>query len=315
MVQSEPPWNWTGVDVLNFKNEDARLRQLVAMFPSKRSSDEEIAAYLIDLGAHFQRWLHQDEFGPDRGHRTAILRALMKSLQRLEKHLIGSSSLIKGRLDAELRNQNDPSNLVIQALCEAAVDVAGDRRGAGALDRDAVWTSRLRDYTYTLLALSQSIDSNTESEIFPIAQRRRFDPLQAIGPSFGLADVKRWLHGYWNVVAETLKELSDRRGAEERVSLKLLVEQLCELWERETGCSVTAHDRVKDQSTGRAETPAGRFVTKAVEAVLPDQSWFKERAQFAQSARAHSFLPRKSSRSECQSATYPCNHEIFCASA
>ena len=289
MVQSEPPWNWTGVDVLNFKNEDARLRQLVAMFPSKRSSDEEIAAYLIDLGAHFQRWLHQDEFGPDRGHRTAILRALMKSLQRLEKHLIGSSSLIKRRLDAELRNQNDPSNLVVQALCEAAVDVAGDRRGAGALDRDAVWTSRLRDYTYTLLAQSQSIDSNTESEIFPIAQRRRFDPLQATGPSFGLADVERWLHGYWNVVAETLKELSNRRGAEERVSLKLLVEQLCELWERETGCSVTAHDRVKDQSTGRAETPAGRFVTKAVEAVLPDQSWFKERAQFAQSARAYSF--------------------------
>jgi len=289
MVQSEPPWNWTGVAVLNFRNEDARLRQLVAMFPSKRSSDEEIAAYLIDLGAHFQRWLHQDEFGPDRGHRTAILRALMKSLQRLEKHLIGSSSLIKGRLDAELRNQNDPSNLVIQALCEAAVDVAGDRRGAGALDRDAVWTSRLRDYTYTLLAQSQSIDSNTESEIFPIAQRRRFDPLQATGPSFGLADVERWLHGYWNVVAETLKELSDRRGAEERVSLKLLVEQLCELWERETGCSVTAHDRVKDQSTGRAETPAGRFITKAVEAVLPDQSWFKERDQFAQSARARSF--------------------------
>jgi hypothetical protein len=177
----------------------------------------------------------------------------------------------------------------MEALYEAAVDVAGDRRGAGALDRDAVWASRLRDYTYSLLAQSQSIDSNTESEIFPIAQRRRFDPLQASGPSFGLPDVERWLHGYWNVVAETLKELSSRRGAEERVSLKLLVEQLCELWERETGCSVTAHDRVKDQSTGRAETPAGRLVTKAVEALLPDQSWFKERARFAQSTRARSF--------------------------
>ena len=110
-----------------------------------------------------------------------------------------------------------------------------------------------------LLAQSQSIDSNTESEIFPVAQRRGFDPLQATGPSFGLADVERWLHGYWNVVVDTLEELSSRRGAEERVSLKLLVEQLCELWERETGCSVTAHDRVKDQSTGRAETPAGQF--------------------------------------------------------
>jgi hypothetical protein len=289
MVQSEPPWNWTGVDVLNFKDEDARLRELVAVFPSKRSSDDEIAAYLVDLGAHFRRWLHQDEFGPDRRQRTATIRALMKSIQRLEKHLTGSSSLTKGRLDAELRYQNNSSNLVMQALYEAAVDVAGDQRCVGAFDRDTVWASRLRDYAYTLLAQSQSIDSNTESEIFPVAQRLRFDALQATGPSFGLADVERWLHGYWNAVAETLEKLSTRRGAEERVSLKLLVERLCELWERETGCSVTVHDRVKDQSTGRAETPAGRFVTKAVEAVLPDQSWFKERAQFAQSARARSF--------------------------
>jgi hypothetical protein len=97
MAQSEPIWNWTGVDVLNFKNEDTRLRHLVAMFPSKRSSDEEIAAYLIDLRARFQRWLHQDEFGPNRGQRTATLRALVKSLQRLEKHLVGSSSLTRGR--------------------------------------------------------------------------------------------------------------------------------------------------------------------------------------------------------------------------
>ena len=96
-------------------------------------------------------------------------------------------------------------------------------------------------------------------------------------------------HRRTRLLAETLKGLSSRRGAEERVSLKLLVEQLCEMWERETGCSVTAHDRVKDQSTGRAVTLAGQFATKAVEAMLPDQSWFKERAQFAQSARAHSF--------------------------
>jgi hypothetical protein len=176
----------------------------------------------------------------------------------------------------------------MHALYEAADDVAGGQRGAGAFDRDAVWASRPRDYAYTLLAQSQSIDSNTESEIFPTAQRRRFDPSQATGPSFGLADVERWLHGYWNLAAETLKEVSSRRGAEERVSLKLLVEQLCEMWERETGCSVTAHDRVKDQSTGRVETPAGQFVTKAVEAMLPDQSWFKERTQFAQSVRAYS---------------------------
>jgi hypothetical protein len=179
---SEPRWNWTGVDVLKVKNDDARLRQLAAMFRSKRSSDEGITADLVDLCGRFQRWLHQDEFGPDRGQRTAALRALMKSIQRLDKHLIGGSSLIKGQLDAELRKQNNPSNLMVEALYEAAVDVAGDQLGAGTPDRDALWASRLRDYAFTLLTRSQSADSNTDSEIFPIAQRRRFDPLRR-GPA------------------------------------------------------------------------------------------------------------------------------------
>ena len=87
VAKSELPWNWAGVEVLNVKNEDAHLRQLVAMFPSKSSSDEEIAAYLIGLRARFQRWLHQNEFGPDRRQRTATLRALIESIQRLDKHL------------------------------------------------------------------------------------------------------------------------------------------------------------------------------------------------------------------------------------
>ena len=45
---------------------------------------------------------------------------------------------------------------------------------------------------------------------------------------------ERWLNGCWDVPLETLRTLSDRRGAQERVSLKLLVEELCNLYERET---------------------------------------------------------------------------------
>ena len=64
-------------------------------------------------------------------------------------------------------------------------------------------------------------------------------------PDFGLEDAEQWLNAYWNVVDQTLCELNEKRGAEERESLKLLVEQLCELWERETGRYVTAHGMIK----------------------------------------------------------------------
>jgi hypothetical protein len=209
----------------------------------------------------------------------------------LEKHLIKGPSQAKRRLDAILRSQNDPSNQVLQALYEAAVDVERDLRSAGASNLQVRWAARFQNCTYTLLVQLRSIDTNTDGEIFPIALRRKFDPSQATGPDFGLTDVQQWLHGYWNVVLETLNELSRRRGAQERVSLKLLVEQLCKLWERETSFAVTAHGQIKDQPTGRAETQAGRFVTAAVEAMLPGQSWFDERAEFARSFRARSFLP------------------------
>jgi hypothetical protein len=74
------------------------------------------------------------------------------------------------------------------------------------------------------------------------------------------------------------------------VSLKLLVEQLCEFWERETGLRVTAHEMSKLEYTQRAETAAGRFATAAVEAMLPELSWFEEHREFSHSVRARTFL-------------------------
>jgi hypothetical protein len=125
MVQSEPPWNWTGVDVLNFKNDDARLRQLVAMFPSKRSSDEEIAGYLIDLRARLQRWLHQDEFGPDRGRAGSVRRVPAVEIEALvicavREHLNLSREIDdRSRIDAHVaRVEVRPEELVIR-LAEA----------------------------------------------------------------------------------------------------------------------------------------------------------------------------------------------------
>jgi hypothetical protein len=65
------------------------------------------------------------------------------------------------------------------------------------------------------------------------------------------------------------------------VSLRLLVEQLCERWESETGRPVTAHGMIKCEYTRRTETAAGRFVTAAVEAMLPEPSWFDKHSEFS----------------------------------
>ena len=92
---------------------------------------------------------------------------------------------------------------------------------------------------------SDLLDTNADGEIFLIAIQRKFDPTLMCRPDFGLEDAEQWLNAYWNVVDQTLCELNEKRGAEERESLKLLVEQLCELWERETGRYVTAHGMIK----------------------------------------------------------------------
>ena len=299
MFEDKPPRDWTGIEALSFE-DDSRLRDLVAMLPAKRAGDDEIAAYLVELRAHFQRWLHQDEFGPTRGRQTKALRALMKSLTILQRRLIKGTSELKGRFEATLRSRTDPSSTVIEALYEAAVDVERDLRMVVAPKHQIMWASRLRDCVYLLMGQSQTLDTNTDGEIFLTAVQRKFDPLQVTAVDFGLADAERWLDSYSTVVFEALSDLNGRGGAEERVSLKLLIEQLCELWKSETQTPVTANGRIKDQYTGRTETEAGRFVTAAVEAMLPAQSWFDERAKFSGTFRAKTFLPGRQKDRERQ---------------
>jgi hypothetical protein len=213
----------------------------------------------------------------------------MKSLWSLQKQLLKGSSFLKGQLNDTLQSSNDPSRQVMQALYEAAADIQSDLRTAGASNRDLIWALKLQDCVETLIAQSQSLDTNADGAISVAAWQRKFDLSQATGFHFGLAGVESWLTGYWDVLARTLDKFNSRGGAEERVSLKLLVEQLCEFWEHETDSQVTAHGHVKDVYTGQAETIAGRFVTAAVEAMLPDQSWFEGHAEFAHSVRAETF--------------------------
>jgi len=289
--QTKPCWSWSGAEALNF-SEQNKLEPLIAILPAKQSSDEEILAFLVDLRAHFQRWLHQDELGPTRRQQTAALRALKKSLQTLRRQLAKGAPSQREQLDAILRNGHGGSSPTLERIYEAASDLGRYLRIPDSPNRKIDWTSKIKTCAETTMAQSQSLDTNTDGEILLIAIRHIFDPLQTFTPA-GLADAELWLNAYWNVVDKTLCELNERGAAEERVSLKLLVEQLCEFWERETGGPVTAHGMSKLEYTQRTETAAGRFVTAAVDAMLPELFWFDEHREFSYSVRAMTFLPSR----------------------
>src|SRR6516165_10416409 len=286
--QSKPCWSWSGAEALNF-SEQTDLRPLLAMLAAKQSSDEQILAFLVDLRARFQRWLHQDEFGPTRRQQTAALSALKKSLQTLQRQLAKGAPSQRQRFDATLRSGSDRSPATLERIYEAAGDFERDLRIAGASNRKIDWAVRIKTWAQTTMAQGQSLDTNADGEILLTTLQHRFDPLQTCSPDFGLTEAEQWLTAYWTVVDQTLCRLNERGGAEERVSLKLLVEQLCEFWERETGRLVTAHGMSKLEYTQRTETEAGRFVTAAVEAMLPEQSWFDKHGAFSQPVRAQTF--------------------------
>jgi hypothetical protein len=290
MTQARPTWNWTGVAPLAFEGRDVRLRGLVAkQLPVTKSSQDEIVAYLVDLGARLERWLHQDEFGPTRRQRAAAVNALIRAIQTLQAHFANSPSSLKTQFDAILRDGNNLSNTVLEALFEAAVDLEHSLKGVHALKFHLAWASRLRDCVESLMTLSQVVDTNTDSEIFQTAAVRNFEVLSRIGTDFKFADAERWLNDYRCVLWNTLQTLNACRGPDERVSIKLVVEQLCELWERETESRVTAHGIEDGAYTSRPVTAAGRFVVAAAEAILPDTPWFDGHP--AQSVCAMTFRP------------------------
>jgi hypothetical protein len=290
IVQATPCWDWTSIRTLEYADRDLPLRDLVALLPAKTSDETTIVTVLVELRARFQGWLHQDEFGPCRKDQTAALRALVTSFKRLQQQLIKAPSALKTVLDRTLRDSADPTGTFMQVFYEASADLEWNLRTTGAHHRQVASASRLKHCTATLEAQLQSLDTNTDNNIFDVAVIRGFDRSQAAGEC-GLAEVERWLNGYWNVLLATLNEMNRGRGADKRVSLMLLVDLLCQLWERETGDLVTANGQLKDEYKSRAETSAGRFVTAAVEAMLPKQVWFDERAKFARSVRARTFLP------------------------
>jgi hypothetical protein len=157
----KPAWGWSGAVQRYVSSPDSRVWDLVAMLPSqKKSSDKQIANYLVDLGARFQRWLHQDEFGPSRRHQTASLRALVRSSRNVQRELTKSLSSRKDLLDATVRREAGSLTPVLEAFYEAVADLKSSLERTGTHRREIAQIRKLEISAHTLMAQSQSIDTS-----------------------------------------------------------------------------------------------------------------------------------------------------------
>src|ERR1700730_17730573 len=203
---AQPRWGWSGVSELKRPNQESHLQkrpdqeshlpQLVAMPPTMKSGDAQVLAQLVELRARFHRWLHQDEFGPRRGEQTAALRAHIKLVRELCRLLQKRRSRSWDGLDAALRNSNDGLSPVVAALGDAAADVGSALQIAGASNPDMGWLSRVRRCARALSEQIETLDDNTDGQIFLTALYRHFDRSQTVASEdFGLVDAEFWLNG------------------------------------------------------------------------------------------------------------------------
>ena len=167
-----------------------------------------------------------------------------------------------------------PTETQIDVLSENAADVRDPLIHAGRFDEADLIGKICAAADVVAMAL-WNLDSTTDGDV-------AFNSgISGAAPADGLADpfvaicasVRR-LQSRFGLALTTLRR---RKGPEARLSLSLLVSQLCDLWGRETGKPVTANPVREGSYTGRPHSACGRFVCAAVEALQPTAAWIEER--------------------------------------
>jgi hypothetical protein len=157
-------------------------------------------------------------------------------------------------------------------VSEIASDVRRDLAGAGRTD-DANLIGEVWAAADVVGPLLWNLDSTADGDVVIDGESagsaladNSADPFESL-----CAPVRR-LHSRFKLA---LIHLGRRKGPEARLSLVLLVSQLCDL-QRETGRPVTANPVKLGAYTGRPQSASGRFVRAAVEALQPSAAWIDE---------------------------------------
>ncbi len=287
---AEPRWGWSGAtEVILPRDREQELISAARLLPNPKSSPESLVTELLELGATYVRYLHQDEFGPTRAERMAALRRLLEQISALLSQLDAFPDHLRFHLSSRLvlneefrrliekPNRSDIVNSVpIELLYEAAVDVKIFLTRAQAAE-DAKRMESLETVAKGTFALLHNIDTSTSSDLmldavsrapqFPSADARSANPLDLLGAE--VIELDRCFN-------QTLSRLKRCRGPEPRVSLRGLVWQLCELWQRETGQDVTSSAVRAGDYTSEPQSAAGHFMLAVVKALQPSPAWLQE---------------------------------------
>jgi hypothetical protein len=287
--KAEPRWCWSGVAPVAAVRLSASEIDLRILLPDNRSPIEEIVLALGDLGGRYQRYLHQDEFGPSRAERMAALRQLRDLLELLLSRLHRLPVDLRLRLSEQLARDATPVEPDIDNFQAFRSDVAAVQQiGEAALEierivhmpptaHEAALIAELNGAALRIAELLCVLDTTTEGAVAidsdcPALEIGVEVDIDLIDVTTASARIERLRHR----VERVLVGLEQRHGPERHESLRWLVWELCDLYHRETGRRVTnsADDASRcnfsgTRYTGTPQSPAGRFVLAAVKILQP----------------------------------------------
>lgn len=298
----EPPWGWSGIgDSADLSSLRDQVAAAVDLMPTMLLDRKEIVAKVLDLGAQFHRNLHQDEFGLTRADRVAAMTALSKSIDGLferlaklsvvEKELIGAapapfalSDIAAGPDPGEIVREATGCILFVYETARACLNMARVTAPGSVKPFE-----QLIDAANATQAFVNMLDTTSEFEIMvtaipAAADGDRVERPMNEGGALGIACTR--ISRLRFRVDATRAALSKQKGPEVRVSLPVLVGQLADVWGEATGQIATSSGVSDYKYTAVPQSPAGRFIVAAIEAVRPPMAWFDERRVFAVSVTA-----------------------------
>ena len=270
-------FGWSGVEKLvRPRGIRRRLRDVILLLPHRRSTITALTEELLGLGAHYHRNLRQDEFGPTRAQEIAALRYVLLCLGSLIFKLRHVPARLRAILSGEFARgiASLPvlpfDDEMLERLYEAASDLecALTRRNLGnqaALVADAVIAA------YGAHQVLIMLDTNTAGQVVLDTVSRK----TAVSPGEQICRLSTCLAHLRRQFKLTLERLQRKKGPLPRPSLGFLVWSLCDLWTRETGLAVTANAVRNGGYSGEPQTPAGRFVAMAIDALHPSEGWIR----------------------------------------
>jgi hypothetical protein len=310
-MRARPRWGWSGVEEITPLSDDGSLASVLDLLPKQSSSREHLVLELLSLGGRYHRYLHQDEFGPTRAERRAALRMFARSLDVLLR-LVSKWKQRCNRLSGAGKRSTRGGALgasPAMGISESFVRLVESSDGEvnaqkGVSDADMKLLERLRVAVGKAALLFEMLDTTTSSDLFLMSLSGGANKLsRSDGPADPVSGVLAEILWIRELVGEVLKLLSLRKGPDARTSFPLLVWELCDLWQRETGLEVTSSAHEGGDYKALPRSVAGRFVLAAVEALQPSKKWLEVHASEARTMSASLTLRKEFGRAVAVNTT------------